>query len=492
MDSLDHFVKDTIEKQLNNIQLNDVELFIIKICNNHTDINIVMNEIKTQLTNTNKYIIRLTFTDGNCIHVFSDLLVKIDYFKNMMECCDDCDKYYIDIIMHKCIDDYEFIKNIITYITHGVVVVSKNSHNIYKILTMLDFLGPIVYLGKNLIRYVIGNIKNYEHKGMTHNELNEMYIILQNNKIGNIDCKIFINKILDHIGYIDDVDKLFDSIVFKEIICKQHYGQELIIKHKKVIYYKELNNNNIFKIILEQFINDSNIDTWQIIQTILENKHFLEFTNYLHININIIPESIFNFNFKVFHEEIQLKLIIKHNKFEHIDYIGNLIVKSNNVCLQDLLFGYLLIGKDKNVKINNFYDAISLPNTYISPLTSFTQILSYKPIKIKNWSRIGYVNDICYDNQNNIKYIGVNINFWNNYVVDENTTLLINKVVNKPYNIIDMKHVNIYQDKNIIKVINTKTPGNHNYEFQMNSYVNIDIHIGDYVYIQSIHKNNEI
>lgn len=489
MTSFSELINDTKAKSKNINELDNVELYVFNLCLMHSDEIIIANKIKTFLTNENKYIAKLIFSCGNCIYVFSNELLKIDYFKNMLECCEKNNDHFIDIIIHDCIDDYKFMFDVFMYLSTGKQIM-KPSTNIYRLLKMLDMLGPIIHNKINMIQYILHPIINYNYvdhiygyKNNTIDMINKIYVILCNNNLKPYLCKTLINILFKYITNItNDINKIFDSKVFKDIVSRNVVGQRLIVEHKKEAYYYVICNEEIFNMIIYNFQKCSDIHTWKVIEVVANINYKNNFEDYMNNNKYKLPETVFDYNFKVLDIKTQLYLIIKFNKLEYTSYIADLIFETKSTNLYNKLFDDLLFKTTKFKNYDELHTNISPISKYIHTSQHFTQIISYIPFKTKNWSKIGYVCDVVYDDEN-IKYIDVSINFTGNYVIDNNVSLLINKNIGDPYNIIDMKNVNIYSDNVIISNINNRTIGNHYYRFIVDGSINNKIYKSDYIYI---------
>ena len=153
--------------------------FVKNLDNNNLTYSINIHDILTQLYYTlleNKVcIICLTFSDGNKIYEFKEVLEQILYFKNVFEDFindDNSNEVIIDLSLVGITDDYENMNIIINFINYGWNIVSKIHYlELLKLAKLDDYLLGVECdykskLREHLIHETTECFSKGQHNGM--------------------------------------------------------------------------------------------------------------------------------------------------------------------------------------------------------------------------------------------------------------------------------------------------------------------------------------
>lgn len=483
------------EVTISNLYTNTIKKLIL--CENPKEIiniNEIQNDIQQILINEKSYIFKLLFSNG-ILYIPLEVLTKIEYFKNMIEYYNFGDSCIVEMSICSEIDNYDVMVDIFSYVEcDDYEYTNTIFRHFYEFLIIIDYMGlaPNVLLSKLINEYAFG-IKKFN--GNTCDIFEKMCKILDNNKVNIKDA--FIVYIWENIVDLDDdVDKIISLPIFKNVIMYSFQGLQYIEKHKKFQCFAELlNDKNYIKIsiptkytelsyIINPLLDENTIETYEIIYNALKrecDKNIIYIMLYLERNVNKISEIIYNFNVSVFNLDIQLDLMIKHNKVEYITDIGEKILSNNNATHIYKLKKFICI-------CNNI---INLPDYQISPIKqiictdhygshrkNILQIISYYPLNYKLWEYKNYVYKIIETNKVKSSIIII-ADLKEKCEFNSGDNILVNGHNYENYNIMTIKSVErFYGYSNDAAAYYSITPTD------ITILENIDVNYGRYIFKQ--------
>lgn len=506
------FTDKLINKFKNNITLDYGEKYIIQKYISYLNTNIfdlpnsttIFENIKLELLTNKNYIIKLIFSNtSSCIHTPINILYNIEYFKNMFDGHNFGDDIIVEIIMNESVDDYNIMNNIISFLSGVNINNPLNCVTMFKTIIMLDYVGPIVFNNINMMQMVIVNgimkcddIKDFEdYENYIENNVDKTIINITNiEKIYNIldQNKIIKYKDVLMIMIINANDNNIESsMLFDKIIINTNYGKRYICNNNLIKYYPKIFNDFNYKHIMESLLKENTIECWNIIMEIIKIKP-IQVNKWLFKKFDMITELVFDYDITQFDTIIQLKLMIKFNRIEYIDNIGDNIIKlskGSHHNLKELFTNYLdTLNKGDGDKFKNT-NKLS-PKNYYCGYRYFAQVISYTPFICKEWTQIGTIKNKF--TNNNLVTLIIEIRLPITHKINNQTKLLINFKDNMPYNIINIDHLLLpYYDNNNIKYVpidNIFSNIDNQYTsycivYDLNINKNIDINNKDNVYI---------
>lgn len=483
--------------------------------NENINVDGIHNVIQQILLRDKNYIFKLIFSDGNLLYIPINLLIKIDYFKNMIEYYNFNNNCIIEILLCKEIDNYGCMLDIITFVDIGKFKKPNyNFKDFYDICVIVDYLGTVYNNNINILDKLVKcysseiiTFKNtHNYNGNTFEAFVNIYNILKNNKID------FNISIITYIwGHMTDLDENKDCIlksqIFKNIIMYTGIGMQYLLKYKKYEYFNEiLDVNNYDKInvynknygkyanlcdVVDILLKDNTLESYTIVydnSKINYDEKVNKILQYLNWYPNLLSDIIFNFDISIFKIGTKLKLMIKHDKVEYLEEIAEHIFGNTLRGHYNDLVTYINKHNENHLPIEiKYYPSLinfSPKNNYkIHELLNdevnyngrdFYQIINYIPLKYKLWSQIGIVEDFHVVNDKNIGFIfkpnksriyfdtiGTNL--------ENDDIIMINKTNNEQYNIM-----------NVDKISNIKNT--HLFIVKINEEALLKIKIGDFVY----------
>lgn len=513
MSLYDEFVKKLIWNVNNKVKLDYGEDYIFIKYNNHIKNNIfeipnthiIFENIKQELLQTKMYIVKLIFSNGKCIHIPIRLLLLIEYFKIMLEGYNFENECIINIIMDKNVDDYAIINSIISFTVDDIYDMTPlNCTNMYKTIIMLDYIGEMEKMMDKVINVGLlatndiedcNDYENYKDNNVDKNILNvenmeKFYNVLKQNKIKN--CDMIISRMVSNM---DDVN-IKDTTVFSEVVIYTDYGKRFIEEHNLFTYYAQIFSVYNYKNIIENLLKQNTEECWNIIVAIMNksNNNNIIINKWLFKKFDMITELIFNHDITIFDTIIQLKLLIKFNKLDIIDMVGDKVVNIGRYAkhnVMDIFANYL---ESQNAGDGNkFKNTKGLsPKLHYKNYGDLSQVISYTPFICKQWHLIGYLNRITIND--NMVCIIIRIKMPKGQVINKDTLLMINKYEGNKYNIIKIDHILLpYYNANGMtqyepigtiysNIDDLKLPYGIVYDTHVNKDININM--DDYVFIQ--------
>lgn len=475
MTTFTSFVNTITNKKTNNIPLDEGETIITNIYKDYIldfilskqseetiIIKDIMEMVRINLIKNKKYIIKLNFSNGTYLYVSLDTLNNIEYFRGMFENYNFGDNCIVDVNVSKEIDNYDYMNIILKFVNTKKYDNGNMTYEEYhKMLIMVDYIGPIINK-KNLIKYISKNtITKYENVYV--NDIEQIYTILNNNKIKtkNLIFELW-NNVLD-----SDNNNIYKTTFFCDIMIKQPYYRQLVIDNKQIhIYPKVINDVNCVD-IMRYLLECNNDISWKAIMDIMNNKSNKKYVDkYFTNNKDEITEKIFEYDILKFSVEIQVYMMVKYNKIEYINDIGdNVVIGSSKSTkpYKDFCEYLNTVAPNSGNEFKKLSNVSPIKH-YISTSKCFPKMTSYYPLEYRMWDNICDV-DKLYMEDGIIKGIITKIKSGKNQIIKHQTQLLINNNDGEAYNIaIVEKILHPYYDGNNIKHIeimeiccNTKT-----------------------------------
>lgn len=454
MDAFTTFIDIISNKKTNNIPLDECEIIIINmykdyvmdfiLTKNGNDtivIKDIMEMVKINLIKDNKYIIKLNFTNGKYMYLSLNTLLNIEYFKMMFDNYNFGNNCIINLDVCKEIDNYEHMTLVLKFVnTKKIDKCNIEFEQFYTFLCMVDFLGPTIN-NKNIVNYFL-NKTTVRCKTIYMYELEHIYTILKNNNVKGIKRNIF-----DLWKYVVDKDdvNIFKMSFFCDIMTMDSNCKQMIITNKQIQLYSHIIENSNHESILSNLLKINNDESWKVIMNILsDNKKRNHIDKYFANHKEDIPETIFDYNISKFYIDTQLDMLIKYNKIEFVNIIGDNVIKTTNTTKFKRFYKYIntiepgIGNKLKKLK------GISPINKYLSTTNKFPQMLSYYPLEYRMWKSITTVDEYYKENDvkkgiiTHIEYDGDVIN------INLQTQLLINDENGEDYNIATISKI-LYQ-----------------------------------------------
>lgn len=423
------------KESLTNISYSPEKVNIINIDN-------IVDNIRLQLLKTKNYIIKVICSDGE-FYVFKESLVKIKYFKNMLDGYNFGDDLIIDVKVISEIDDYDTMEIILKYNytkLYDDEYINYETFNNY--ICIINFIGNIVDNHGNLMQYIVDNVCNEFHgDNITLASIENIFIILKQNKIDDI-CKI-IKYSLKSMEVINNED-LIKTTFFNYLVDNDDFGKKFVTDNKIISQYDKIVNDWNVEHILLQLLQINTKQSWDIIIDIHKNKSKI-INIKLCTHINEVSERIFDYDIKIFSLDVRLKIIKKSKRYEYVndlceDYFNNGSMISNTEF-------YKFIGdiNEKSIMQLNISPINAYNPTKISDI--FSQIINYYPLDYTTWKKCGYITGFYNENES-IK--GVKVNFWSHfdYKLNTKTKILIGYKLNEPYNIGYIEKILVAYPKN--------------------------------------------
>lgn len=396
--------KATLNKLENDILTTYMTTMTNMITNNIMNINDCIIDIYNKIISNNK-IIKLNFSNDTYICVSKETLDKIEYFKNMLNDCNDANNI-VNVDVVNFIDNYQIINNIILYLEFDIYNNSDNIHQIINTLKILSYFGEITYKGNNKMSKIllVNNTqndcnmmskistelceynKNYDIEIKT---IEEIYTILKQNNICNY-CKTICQIWLKFCDNNKTITQYFELQFYVDVIVKSTYGKNQIIENIYYQHYEKIWNlcgYNDRNIIISSLLELNTIDGINTIAN-LKNKYDKEIDAYIKINVDKVTDVIFTLDISTLDKELFLLILIQLKKIDMMnDYF-----KTRNIWS---------LSWDLRIKIFKFVDTFN--NTKIEPTIEFhakytsrenIRFRSFLPLILEIYTPLGTIVEI--------------------------------------------------------------------------------------------------
>lgn len=385
---LERLIFDTYVNDFTHSLINDKQIKLDDICEN----------IKNKLLNSNITIIKLLFSNDQYIYVDKQLLLKIEYFKNMIDDCDSSDDIIINIVVNNNIDNYELMNDIITYLTINTYTTYDNLEKSFDMILLLDFIGYM-----DMLKCFSKNIMNNTCI-ISLTKIEKIYDILTKN---NIETNFDIENVWLH--YLENngiTNEIFELSFFKEKIIHTTVGKQCILDHKYIKHYGKIICYNNYKIIIDELLEMDTLESYEVLVSLPND--------YLEIFEDTINDKIFNFDISNLKYTIISSLCIKYDRVDLLNkYFKDECIHNINKTATKILLYSAKYNNNSN-EIKNIINKITYSNNAIT-------LSSVYPLVIHTWKKIGVTQEII--KHNNCNVIVVKLFLCNGLIINKQTEI---------------------------------------------------------------------